>query len=88
MIKRELIGTGINAAYRRNPFMWMELIINCLTQLQETILTMETMGSEDSEFITKNVLHIKRFYEELEREFFRLASEQDQQVQSNLNIMR
>ncbi len=83
-----MVGAGINAAYRRTPFEWMELIINCLTQLQETIQAMETMNASDSEFITRNVLHIKRFYEELEREFFRsqLAQEPNKKVQSNLSI--
>jgi hypothetical protein len=86
--RRELIGAGINAAYRRTPFEWMELIINCLTQLQEIIQAMENMDKEDSEFITKNVTHIKRYYEELEREFFRtqLATGSTEKVQSNITI--
>lgn len=81
--RRELVGAGINAAYRRTPFEWMELIINCLSQLQEVINDTD-LDEEDSLFIMKNVSHIKRYYEELEREFFRSPS--SEVIQSNMTI--
>jgi len=87
----ELVGTGINATYRRTPFEWMELIIDCITQLQQIIQAMETMDKSDSEYIINSILHIKRFYEELEREFFRsyLDSERNKStgsIQPNISI--
>jgi hypothetical protein len=85
-VRRELVGAGINAAYRRTPFEWMELIIDCLSQLQEVIDGTD-LDEEDSIFIMKNVSHIKRYYEELEREFFRSQTiESSETVQSNMTI--
>ncbi len=86
--RKRLVGKGINAAYRRTPLEWMQLIINCLIELQDIINDMEKMNTDDTKFIIMNVQNIKRFYEELEREFFRsqLAQASSSKVQSNISI--
>jgi hypothetical protein len=86
---KPIVGAGINVTYRRTPYEWMDLIIQCITELNDIINNMDEI---DKEYIKRNINHIKRFYEEMEKEFFRshLEEQQNQKststVKSNISI--
>jgi hypothetical protein len=91
-MNKPIVGAGINVTYRRTPYEWMDLIIKCITELQNIINDMDEVNKENKEYIKRNISHIKRFYEEMEKEFFRChLEEQEQQkstdtVKSNISI--
>ena len=70
-MNKKLPGETINANYKRTPDEWMDILLTCLNELSENIVEMEDLSMTNKDYIVRSVFHIKRFYSELEKEFFR-----------------